>query len=127
MNVEPGRSFPPWAFPVLFVVGFVAGFVDSIAGGGGLLTIPALLGFNVPAQLALGTGKLQASFGSGSAAWHYRKLKVVSVRECLMGAGFTIIGASYGTYLSLTLKPELLKQLIPVLLMGVALYMIFKP
>src|SRR4029079_4227658 len=63
----------------------------------------------------------------GSAAWHYRKLKVVSVRECLMGAGFTVIGAFIGTCLALTMAPALLKQLIPTLLMGVAIYMIFKP
>ena len=62
-------DLPLWAYPVLFAVGLIAGTVDAIAGGGGLLTLPALLSFGFPAPLALGTAKFQGCFGSGSAAW----------------------------------------------------------
>jgi uncharacterized membrane protein YfcA len=127
MTVPPDASIPAWALPILFATGFVAGFVDSIAGGGGLLTIPVLFSFHIPPQFALGTGKLQASFGSGSAAWHYRQSRIVSLRECVVGVGFTIIGAYAGTWLALWSDPVFLKKLIPVLLLAVAAYMIFKP
>ena len=60
-----------WQLPLLFGVGLVAGFVDSVAGGGGLITIPVLLNLGLGPQQALGTNKLQAAFGSGSASWHY--------------------------------------------------------
>jgi uncharacterized protein len=119
--------FPLPLFPLLFATGFIAGFVDSIAGGGGLITIPVLFSFGLPPQLALGTNKLQASFGSGSAAFHYTEAKVVSPRECWMGVLFTIIGAVAGTWSVQMLNPELLKRLIPVLLLAIAAYMIFKP
>ena len=56
----------PWHLPLLFGTGLVAGFVDSIAGGGGLITVPVLLNFGLNPQDALGTNKLQATFGSGS-------------------------------------------------------------
>lgn len=120
-------KLPSWAFPILLITGFVAGFVDSIAGGGGLITIPVLFSFNLPPQLALGTNKLQASSGSGSATWHYARAGVVSPRECGLGVLFTIIGAAAGTWLVQTRDPELLKRLIPVLLLAIAAYMIFKP
>ena len=87
-------GIPAWALPILFLTGLVAGFVDSIAGGGGLLTVPVLLSFNVPPAFAFGTNKLQASFGSGSAAWHFAQSGIVSLRECVLGVLFTIVGAA---------------------------------
>ena len=49
---------------VCFVVFFIAGFVDAIAGGGGLITMPVLLLLGIPAHYTLGTGKLASSLGS---------------------------------------------------------------
>ena len=71
MNFDSAMS--PWVLAALFATGLVAGFVDSIAGGGGLITLPVLLSVGIPPHLALGTNKLQATFGSGSAAWHYTR------------------------------------------------------
>ena len=56
---------------LLWLAALGAGFVDAIAGGGGLITLPALLAAGLPPHLALGTNKLQSSFGSLSAALHY--------------------------------------------------------
>ncbi len=67
---EHARTMEP-TFPsylILFVSGLLAGFVDAIAGGGGLITLPALLSVGLPPQLALGTNKFQGSFGTLSAA-----------------------------------------------------------
>ena len=58
-----------WLYPLLFLTGLAAGFVDSIAGGGGLITLPVLLNVGLTPQEALGTNKFQVVFGSGSAAW----------------------------------------------------------
>jgi hypothetical protein len=118
---------PPWALPILFVTGLVAGFVDSIAGGGGLLVLPVLLSFGLPPQLALGTNKLQATCGSGSAAWHYARYKIVSVRECGPGVFSTIIGAIGGTLLVQHLDAAFLKHIIPILLLAIAAYMLLQP
>jgi uncharacterized membrane protein YfcA len=116
-----------WVLVILFVTGIVAGFVDSIAGGGGLLTLPVLLGVHFPPQLALGTNKLQASFGSGSAAVHFTRKGLVSPRECVWGVVYTVIGAAFGSGLVLLLDPALLKKLIPLLLLAIAGCMFFKP
>ena len=107
--------------------GLAAGFVDSIAGGGGLITVPVLFSFNVPPQFALGTNKLQASFGSGSAAWHYAQAKVVSPRECILGVIFTVVGAVADAACWSIAQRGPASCVIPVLLLAIAVYMIFKP
>ncbi len=116
-----------WQFPLLFVVGLAAGFVDSIAGGGGMITVPVLLNCGLPPQLALGTNKLQASFGSGSATWHFARAGLVNWAECWHGLALTFIGAVLGTLAVQQLDPALLKRFIPALLLAVAAYMMFKP
>ena len=63
---------------ILFVVAFVAGFIDAIAGGGGLITIPALLMTGIPPAVALGTNKLQACGGSFSASLYFLRKRAVN-------------------------------------------------
>jgi uncharacterized membrane protein YfcA len=105
----------------------VAGFVDSIAGGGGLITIPVLLSLGLGPKDALGTNKLQASFGSGSATWHYAKAKAVVLKDCVRGFLLTFLGAAYGSFLVQRRDPSFLERAIPVLLITVALFTLLKP
>src|SRR2546422_7404802 len=116
-----------WQWPLLFGTGLIAGFVDSIAGGGGLITLPVLLGFGFDPKFALGTNKLQATFGSGSATWHYANAQTVQLVECKRGFLFSFIGASLGTLFVQQLDPNFLRRCIPVLLAAIALYTLFKP
>lgn len=116
-----------WQFPLLFGVGLAAGFVDSIAGGGGLITVPVLLNLGLGPQQALGTNKLQAVFGSGSASWHYAAAKTVVLRDCVRGFAFTLAGSVLGAIAVQQLDPSFLKRLIPLLLVGVAAYTLLKP
>src|SRR6516165_9981516 len=117
----------PWLLPVLFVTGLAAGFVDSIAGGGGLITLPVLLNLGIDPKLALGTNKLQATFGSGSAAVHFVRAGTVTLRECKRGFVVTFIGAALGTLLVQQLPRDFLAHAIPVLLVVVAVYVLLKP
>src|SRR3954469_2034480 len=116
-----------WLYPALFATGFVAGFVDSIPGGGGLITLPVLLSLGMPAPDALGTNKLQACFGSGSATFHYSAAGLIRWRDCRDGILFTAIGAAIGSVLVLRVDPGFLRQAIPVLLIVIALYLLLKP
>ena len=74
-------------YPVCFGTGLAAGFVDSIAGGGGLISLPVLLNLGLPPMEALGTNKLQATFGSGGAAWHYGRAGLIDFRNVVMSTG----------------------------------------
>lgn len=116
-----------WHLPLLFGTGLVAGFVDSIAGGGGLITLPVLLSFGLDPQHALGTNKLQASFGSGSASWHFARAKTVAPKDCTRGVVPSLLGAALGALAVQQIDPSFLRRAIPVLLIGVAIYTMMRP
>ena len=112
---------------VLFATGLLAGFVDAIAGGGGLITLPVILSLGGDLQSALGTNKLQATFGSGSATWHYARAGAVDLSDCGRGVALTFVGAFVGTLGVRRIDPHTLKVIIPLLLIAVAVYMLRRP
>lgn len=116
-----------WQLPLLFAAGLAAGFVDAIAGGGGLITLPVCLSLGWAPQHALGTNKLQAVFGSGSAAWHYAQAGLVQWRECRRVVVLTFVGAVLGTLAVRQMDPGFLRRFIPVLLSAVAVYSLLRP
>jgi uncharacterized membrane protein YfcA len=118
---------PELLFPLLFGAAFIAGLIDSIAGGGGLITVPVLLGIGLPPHFALGTNKLQASFGSCSAMLHFLRAGTVKLSDCWSGIIWTTIGAVLGVWAVQFLDVTLLKQLIPWLLAAIALYTLLSP
>lgn len=112
-------------FLLLFLAGMLAGFVDSIAGGGGLIALPVLLFIGLPPQSALGTLKLQGSFGTFSASYNFFRKGHITLKEAVPGILFTLSGASCGALLVQMLNPDFLEPLIPVLLLGVFIYTLF--
>ena len=112
---------------ILFIASTFAGLIDAIAGGGGIITIPALLSAGLPPHLALGTNKLQASFGSFSASFQYWRKGLVRLRDCLWGMAFTFLGAVAGTLVIQSLSSGFLKYLIPVFLGVIFLYTLLSP
>jgi uncharacterized membrane protein YfcA len=112
---------------LLFGTGAAAGFVDSIAGGGGVITLPVLLNLGLPPAEALGTNKLQAIFGSASATWHYRQAGLIAVGSSWPGIVATLAGAVAGTLSVRSLDPALLRQMIPWLLLAIAFYVLVQP
>jgi uncharacterized membrane protein YfcA len=119
---------PPFILlPILFSAAYIAGLIDAIAGGGGLITVPVLLAVGLPPQVALGTNKLQASFGSGSAMLHFVRAGNVRIRDCLQGILWTAAGSASGFLAVQLLNPSLLRLIIPWLLAAIALYMFLSP
>jgi uncharacterized membrane protein YfcA len=118
---------PLLKLPLLFSTGLAAGLVDSMAGGGGLITIPVLLATGMPPQLALGTNKLQATFGSGSAMLHFARAGTVNLRGSAPGIFWTATGAVLGAIAVLSLDPAFLRKAIPIVLLAIALTMLFSP
>jgi len=112
---------------ILFASAVFAGFVDSIAGGGGIIALPALLAVGFPPHLALGTNKLQASFGSLTAALTYRHGDMLRFRELKLGIGFTALGAFAGTMTVQVISADFLKHIIPVLLVIIFVYVLCNP
>jgi uncharacterized protein len=116
-----------WLYPLLFAASLVAGWIDSIAGGGGLITIPVLLGVGLPPQMVLGTNKFQASFGSFTAAFYYVRKGVAPLGKAGLGIACTLVGSAIGTWAVQQVDPSALNIIIPFLLLGIAVYMLFTP
>lgn len=112
---------------ILFAIALLAGLIDAIAGGGGLLTVPALLWSGLGPVEALATNKLQASFGSSTATFAFLRQGALDLRRSGLAVACTFLGASAGALLVQHLHPELLQRVIPVLLAGSAVYFLFSP
>jgi uncharacterized membrane protein YfcA len=112
---------------LLFLVALTAGFVDSIAGGGGLIAIPALLWAGLGPVETLATNKAQAVFGSGTAALNFVRRGAVEPRSAAFAVLCTFLGAASGALLVQQVDSSALARLIPVLLIGFALYFLFSP
>jgi uncharacterized membrane protein YfcA len=112
---------------ILFLAGTGAGFVDAIAGGGGLIALPVLLSVGLPPQLALGTNKFQGTFGTLSSSWNFIQKGQVDIGQAVLGISYTAVGAAAGTWTVQQIDPGFLNHLVAVLLLLVLLYTLFSP
>ena len=119
-------QFDPWIYVLGFFVASAAGFVDAIAGGGGLIALPFLVGTGMHPAAALGTNKMQACFGTSTAMLNYRRKKLLDSSQVYIGVIFTLIGAVLGAQTASALSSEILNLLIPILLLLIVLYFAFK-
>lgn len=111
----------------LFAAAAIAGFVDAIAGGGGLITIPVLLLAQVPPLHALATNKLQGSFGSLTASLMVLRRGLVSWADMRTLFTCSLIGAAIGAYAVQFVRTQTLDIVIPMVLVGIALYFLLAP
>ncbi|MBU2621067.1 MAG: TSUP family transporter [Proteobacteria bacterium] len=101
---------------ILSAVSFLAGFIDSIAGGGGLLLLPSLLIAGIPPQVALGTMKFASSIGTGTALVNFILKKKVVWKIAASGIAFSLLGSFIGTKTILIFNNETVGRIIIFLL-----------
>lgn len=117
----------PSTWAILAGIGLIAGFIDAVAGGGGLLSIPALLTLGISPHLALGTNKLAACFGSSIAAFTYYKQNLFTPKLWYHTFIATFLGAIMGTFLVHYINKEWLEKALPLIIIAIALYTLVKP
>ena len=125
--MDPAMEIELTTLALLALAGLVAGFVDSIAGGGGLLALPSLLLAGLDPVSALATNKLQGTFGTASATHTFWKKGLLHPREHVGEIVTVFIGSALGVLAVRFVSTDLLKQVMPVLLVAVALYFAFSP
>jgi len=111
----------------LIIAAFAAGIIDSIAGGGGLITVPALMLAGMSPVLALGTNKLQSLFGSFSASIAYAKAGHIELKNQTGHVLLAIAGGTGGALAAAYVPETLLYWLLPPLLVGVGIYFFLRP
>lgn len=114
------------AVSFLMLAAFFAGFIDSIAGGGGLISLPAVLIVGMPPHLALGTGKFMASIGTVASFITYARSKAVVWRIAATGMFFSLIGSMAGTQTALCVDNAVLGKII-LFLLPLAALLTFMP
>lgn len=112
---------------LLILAAFCAGFVDSIAGGGGLITVPALLLAGASPVEALATNKLQGTFGAGTAMLAYARAGHVRLQDQFGMAAISAVFGALGALVAHLIPAEVLRIVMPVVLIGVAAFFALKP
>lgn len=112
---------------LLMMVALVSGTIDAMAGGGGLLTIPALMAVGVPPVSALATNKLQSSIGTASSFLAFWRAGHVDLRRFAIPAAAAFAGSVAGAVTVQHVDPSILAGLVPVLLILMGLYFLLAP
>lgn len=113
-------------FLILIFLIFLGGFVDSIAGGGGIITLPAYMAFGIPAHLALGTNKFSGFFGTFSATIKYARHKVISFRLALISTVSSIIGSIFGSQSAVLMSEKTINFIVLIITPIVLIIFIIK-
>ena len=109
---------------ILFVVAFFASLIDSIAGGGGLLTTPSMLLVGIQPLNVLATNKFQSCFGTFTSTYNYFKNGLLVDEKKKLYFVLSFLGSGLGTLLVSRISNETLEKIIPILLIGAALFFI---
>ncbi len=104
---------------------FLAGFADSIAGGGGIISVPAYLFAGLPVHLAYGTNKFAMSLGTMISSIKYYRSKNINMKTALIAAVGALIGSNFGARLALMLSERYLQISLMILLPAVAIFLMF--
>ncbi|WP_127144804.1 TSUP family transporter [Pelagibacterium montanilacus] len=116
-----------WLLVALGGVGMLAGFVDAVAGGGGLIAVPALLSAGFSPVAALATNKVQGVAGTCAAAWTYWRKGFITIRSLVPGIAAAFVGSFAGAYTVTVIDTSALGIAVPVAVIAVALYFALSP
>ncbi len=114
-----------WQLIFLCGAGFLAAFVDSIAGGGGLISVPAFLIAGFPAHIALGTNKFAATTASFTSSIKFAKSGKVNFKILKYIIPFTLVGAILGVKAVLLINQQFLYPIVMILIVFVGIYSLF--
>lgn len=105
---------------------FLAAFVDAIAGGGGLISLPAYLFTGMPTHMAYGSNKFSSCIGSMFSAYRFLKSGTIYLKVAILSAVFALGGSFLGAQLTLVLSDQALKISMTILLPVIAIFILFK-
>ena len=116
-----------WQVPVLALVGVLAGFLNVLAGGGSLLTLPLLIFFGLPAATANGTNRIAIFCQNIFAITGFKRQGVFPIRLALICTPPALIGSYFGANLAITVDEMVFRRLLALIMVGVLIFMIIDP
>ena len=119
-------ALTPKMFLIVCPLLFLAGFVDSIAGGGGLISLPAYIFAGLPMHLAIGTNKLSSACGTSLATARFIRQGLVNFKLVLPGVAAAMVGSAIGSNLSLLASEQLIRYILFIALPVAAFFVLNK-
>jgi len=116
-----------WQIPVLVLVGVLAGFLNVLAGGGSLLTLPLLIFFGLPAATANGTNRIAIFCQNIFAITGFKRQGVFPIRLALLCTPPALIGSYIGANLAINVDEMLFRRLLALIMIGVLIFMVIDP
>lgn len=111
---------------ILLLFGFLAAFIDSVVGGGGLISLPALMFVGLPPSAAVATNKLAGTMGSLTSTVTFYRSGKLDIKAVYKLFPFVFFGSMLGAWIVHLMDPSVLKPLMLIMLAAVAIYTIFK-
>ncbi|MDR2182903.1 MAG: TSUP family transporter [Clostridiales bacterium] len=105
---------------------FLGGFVDSVAGGGGLITVPAYVLTGMPIHMALGSNKFSSFLGTAFSVFNFMRNKKVYIKAVPVSVVFAVAGSALGTWVVLLVNPDVLRVVLIVIVPVVAVFVLVK-
>lgn len=119
-------ALTPLDFAIVLPFIFLAGLIDSIAGGGGLISLPAYVAAGLPMHVALGTNKFSSAWGTIFSTANYLKAKVIDLPVAGLAAAFALLGSWLGTSTVLLISGDFLRWLLLFIIPVVAVLTIIR-
>ena len=119
-------ALTPKMFLIVCPLLFLAGFVDSIAGGGGLISLPAYIFAGLPMHLAIGTNKLSSACGTSLATARFIRQGLVNFKLVIPGVAAAMVGSAIGSNLSLLASEQLIRYILFIALPVAAFFVLNK-
>ena len=113
-------SLTPVSFLIVCPMLFLAGFVDAIGGGGGLISLPAYLFAGLPVHQAIATNKLSSACGTSLSAARFMQNGLISLKLALPAVAAAFVGSFLGARLSLTVSEDVMKYVLFIVLPAAA-------
>ena len=111
-------------FIIICPMVFLAGFIDAIAGGGGLISLPTYLIAGIPVHMAIGTNKLSSGMGTALATWRFAKKGLITWKIAAYCAVCALVGSTTGAKLALMLKDDIFKIVMLIIIPLTAIYVL---
>ena len=117
----------PWEYPLLIIVGLVVGYVNTMAGGGSLLTLPILIFLGLPSAVANGTNRIAIMMTAFSANMGFKSKGISTFPFSAYTGSCALIGSVIGAHIAIDLNDEAFKKTLSIIMILVILIIVFKP
>ena len=117
----------PWEYPLLIVVGLIVGFVNTMAGGGSLLTLPILIFLGLPSSVANGTNRIAIMMTAFSANMGFKSKGISTFPFSAYTGSCALVGWIIGAHIAIDLNDEAFNKILSIIMIIVILIIVFKP